>query len=51
MSEHEHAEPEPDERAEEVQDLDVPEEHQDDVAGGSTSGSSDIKPNEDYSLN
>lgn len=34
MSEHEHTEPEQDERAEEVEDLDVPEGQQEDVAGG-----------------
>jgi hypothetical protein len=34
MSEHEHTEPQPDERDETVEDLDVPEEQQDDVAGG-----------------
>jgi hypothetical protein len=34
MSEHEHTEPQPDERDETVDDLDVPEEQQDDVAGG-----------------
>jgi hypothetical protein len=34
MSEHEHTEPQPDERDETVDDLDVPEEQQDDIAGG-----------------
>jgi hypothetical protein len=34
MSEHEHTEPQPDERAEELEDLDVPEGQQEDVAGG-----------------
>ena len=40
MSEREHTEPEPDERetgAEEVEDLDVPEQQADDVAGGAPS--------------
>ena len=36
MSEHEHTEPQPDERDETVDDLDVPEEQQDDVAGGAS---------------
>jgi hypothetical protein len=34
MSEHEHTEPEHDERTEDVEDLDVPEGQQTDVAGG-----------------
>jgi hypothetical protein len=34
LSEHEHTEPEADERREDVEDLDVPEGQQDDVAGG-----------------
>ena len=34
MSEHEHGEPEQDERAEEVEDLELPEGQQEDVAGG-----------------
>jgi hypothetical protein len=34
MSEHEHTEPGPDERDENVDDLDVPDEQQEDVAGG-----------------
>jgi hypothetical protein len=34
MSEHEHTEPQPDERDENVDDLDVPEDQQDDIAGG-----------------
>lgn len=34
MSEHEHTEPEQDERTEDVEDLDVPEGQQEDVAGG-----------------
>lgn len=34
MSEHEHTEPEQDERADEAEDLDVPEGQQEDVAGG-----------------
>ena len=37
MSEHEHTEPEQDERSEDVEDLDVPEEQATDVAGGSES--------------
>ena len=35
MSEHEHTEPEQDERADDVEDLDVPEGQQEEVAGGS----------------
>jgi hypothetical protein len=34
MSEHEQTEPEEDERADAVEDLEVPEGQQDDVAGG-----------------
>lgn len=34
MSEHEHTEPEKDEREEDVEDLDVPEGQQEDVGGG-----------------
>jgi hypothetical protein len=34
MSEHEHTEPQPDERDDAVEDLDVPESEQEDVAGG-----------------
>jgi hypothetical protein len=34
MSEREHTEPEPDEREEGVEDLEVPEGQQEDVAGG-----------------
>lgn len=34
MSEHEHAEPEQDEREKDVEDLEVPEGQQEDVAGG-----------------
>jgi hypothetical protein len=34
MSDHEHTEPQPDERDETVEDLDVPEEQQEDLAGG-----------------
>jgi len=33
MSEHEHTEPEPDERAEDVRDLEAPEGRQEDVGG------------------
>lgn len=34
LSDHEHTEPEQDERREEVEDLEVPEGQQEDVAGG-----------------
>jgi hypothetical protein len=34
MSEHEHTEPEADERSEDVEDLEVPEGQQEDIAGG-----------------
>lgn len=34
MSEHEHTEPTPDERDENVEDLEVPEGQQEDVGGG-----------------
>lgn len=34
MSEHEHNEPEQDERAEDVEDLEVPEGQQEEVGGG-----------------
>ncbi len=37
MSEHEHTEPEKDEREEDVADLEVPEGEQEDVAGGADS--------------
>jgi hypothetical protein len=34
MSEQEHTEPQPDEREQDVEDLDVPEGHQEGVSGG-----------------
>lgn len=43
MSEHEHNEPQPDERAEEVEDLEVPEGQQEDVAGGIWKVGQDLK--------
>jgi hypothetical protein len=46
MSEHEHTEPEQDERADAVEDLDVPQEQAEDVAGGA-----DDRLTESISLN
>jgi hypothetical protein len=46
MSEHEHTEPEPDEREEGVEDLEVPEGQKPDVAGGA-----DDRLTESISLN
>jgi hypothetical protein len=43
MSDHEHTEPQPDERVEEVEDLEVPEGQQENVAGGIDSETSDSK--------
>lgn len=43
MSEHEHTEPEPDEREEAVEDLEVPEGQQQNVAGGLEGESTDAK--------
>jgi hypothetical protein len=34
MSDHEHTEPEPDERDDTVEDLEAPQDQQEDVAGG-----------------
>jgi hypothetical protein len=34
MSEHEHTEPEPDERDDAIEDLEAPQDQQEDVAGG-----------------
>jgi hypothetical protein len=42
MSEHEHTEPEQDEREDAVEDLDVPEGQTDDVSGGGTNKTGDI---------
>jgi hypothetical protein len=50
MSEHEHTEPEPGEREQDLEDLDVPEGQQEDVAGGHT-GHSEPVPVEQISIN
>jgi hypothetical protein len=47
MSEHEHTEPKQDERAEDVEDLEVPEGQQEDVAGGYYKLRSDQEPRAD----
>lgn len=49
MSEHEHTEPAEDERADAVEDLDVPQEQAEDVTGGA--GEGEVRLTENITLN